>query len=123
MESDEDALQFDADAPEVQALLDHILTRASDATGGIEEDATLAGLQAIIDRWESQVENVKAAGGRLRYWKKAAPFGRTSPHLMCSAEESTGGAGQAWPTPGSMREVEPSSAFVLKTIPRRTGDQ
>ncbi|EMC2594288.1 helicase-related protein [Pseudomonas aeruginosa] len=123
MESDEDALRFDADAPEVQALLDHILTRASDATGGIEEDDTLAGLQAIIDRWESQVENVKAAGGRLRYWKKAAPFGRTSPHLMCSAEESTGGAGQAWPTPGSMREVEPSSAFVLKTIPRRTGDQ
>ncbi|AHY42781.1 helicase-related protein [Stutzerimonas decontaminans] len=123
MDRDEDALQFDADAPEVQRLLDHILTRASDATDGTEEDATLTGLQAIVDHWELQAENVKAAGGRLRYWKKAAPFGRTSPHLMCSAEESTGGAGQAWPTPGSMREVEPSSAFVLKTIARRTGDK
>lgn len=123
MEGDEDALQFNAEAPEVHTLLDRILTRASDATYGIEEDGTLADLQAIIDRWESQVTNVKAAGGRLLYWKKPAPFGRTSPHLMCSAEESTASAGQAWPTPGSMREVEPSSAFVLKTIPRKQGDQ
>lgn len=120
---DDDALKFDAESPEVQALLDRILTRASDATDGVEEEATLAGLQAIVDRWEIQVANVKAAKSRLVYWKKNAPFGSSSPHLMCSAEESTGAAGQAWPTPGSMREVEPSCAFVLKPILPRSGNQ
>lgn len=123
MSTDEDALRFNAEAPEVLALLDRILTRASEATGGIEENATLAGLQAIVDRWESQVANTKAANRKLLYWKRPAPFGRSLPHLMCSAEESTGGAGQAWPTPGSMREVEPSCAFVLKSITPRIRDQ
>jgi hypothetical protein len=123
MSTDEDALRFNAETPEVLALLDRILTRASEATDGIEENATLAGLQAIVDRWESQVANTKAAKRKLLYWKRPAPFGRSLPHLMCSAEESTGGAGQAWPTPGSMREVEPSCAFVLKSIAPRIRDQ
>jgi hypothetical protein len=30
-----------------------------------------------------------------------------------------GGEGVAWPTPNSMREVEPSTVFLLKRIPRR----
>jgi hypothetical protein len=123
MSTDEGALRFDAGAPEVLALLDRILTRASEATDGVEESATLAGLQAIVERWELQVTNTKAANRRLLYWKRPAPFGRSLPHLMCSAEESTGGAGQAWPTPGSMREVEPSCAFVLKSIIPKIRDQ
>jgi len=45
-------------------------------------------------------------------------FGTPQPHLMTSAEEGGRQTGLARPTPNSMREVEPSTAFSLKSFRR-----
>ena len=73
-------------------------------------------LEAIVAEWGRRSAEARATNTRLRYWIKPAPFGRTANHLMCSAEDSKPGESLAWPTPNTMREVEPSTAFVLKTF-------
>jgi len=92
---------------EVQPLVDWMKTRAA-RVDDQESAAVDAELQEIVNRW-LQRTNVKT------YWDDRKP--NTS--LLISAERAAelraaGRApGTAWPTPNSMRNVEPSTVFVL----------
>jgi hypothetical protein len=119
MVDDENALSFDAGKPGVGRLVDYLVTRARAASEGLEDAETRVHLDTIVATWNQRSAGSRVAGKKLRYWEKKAPFGRTAPHLMRAAEEMKGGEGVAWPTPNSMREVEPSTVFLLKRIPRR----
>lgn len=116
---DEGAAYFDPSDPVVLSILETIQRRVAAASDEIEASETSADLDAIVEKWSRRSDEAQSSSGRLRYWIKKAPFGRTAPHLMCSAEEASPGGSRAWPTPNTMREVEPSTAFVLKTIPRK----
>ena len=91
------------------------LARAGSASHGIEREETRGELADIIEQWARRSRD-GTAEGQLRYWERKAPYGRTSPHLMYAAEEGVRPGLLAWPTPNSMREVEPSTAFTLKKI-------
>jgi hypothetical protein len=121
LDGDEDALRFDPSNPVVKEIITSILARVSAASDGMEAADTRADLDAIVQEWARRSQDARSSSGRLRYWEKKAPFGRTAPHLMCSAEEGAASGSLAWPTPNTMREVEPSTAFVLKVIPRKSG--
>ncbi|WP_368622624.1 helicase-related protein [Paraburkholderia sp. BR13444] len=116
MSGDEDAVNFDGSDPIVQQLITDIVRRAATATDAQQAEDTAEDLQAIIDEWSHRSADARTTTGRMRYWIKKAPFGKTADHLMCAAEEAAPGGYQAWPTPNTMREVEPSSAFVLRTF-------
>ncbi|MBC5782652.1 helicase [Ramlibacter sp. USB13] len=119
LSDDDGAARFDPNDPAVGSILSIIGRRVAAATDPGEASDTIEDLRAEVEEWARRANEARATSGRLRYWIKKAPFGRTLPHLMCSAEEASPGARQAWPTPNTMREVEPSSAFILKTIPRK----
>ena len=114
MFNDEDAVSFDETNPAVLPLLQYIMDRVARASHGIETDDAQEGLDAIVERWAQRSLNGRRSGTRLLYWERKAPFGKTAPHLMISAEEGARVTALAWPTPNSMREIEPSTAFVLK---------
>jgi hypothetical protein len=118
MEDDEAAADFDATAEDVQDLISAIRNRARSASEGIEARETAEDLEAIVSEWAQRSQDARSGGSDLIYWERKAPYGRTRPHLMTSAEEGARPGGLAWPTPNSMREVEPSTAFALKTIRR-----
>jgi len=111
---DEDAINFDPASPDASRIIDRLLSRANAGTGGLETAATRADLAEIVNVWSRKRTRSRAEQKRLRYWEKRAPFGRTAPHLMRAAEAARAAGSDAWPTPNSMREVEPSTAFVLK---------
>lgn len=121
MTGDADAICLDQDADEVLELLGGILERASNALhdsvkeSASELDAIHAELESILGKWGRMAAIQADVAGQFLYWKKGAAVSRRIPHLMCSAEEASTGE-QAYPTPGSMREVEPSTAFVIKRI-------
>lgn len=119
---DEGAARFDPKDPVVASILDVIQRRVASSTDPQDSADTAAELRARIDEWARRSHEARTSSQRLRYWMRKAPFGKTLPHLMCSAEEAVPGGSQAWPTPNSMREVEPSTAFVLKIIPRKGGN-
>jgi hypothetical protein len=119
MDGDSDALDFDATDPEVRNLIDKVVRRASNSSDGVEAADTAADLAAIVREWTQRSSDTRAAGRRLLYWERPAPFGATLPHLMTSAEAGNRSTGLAWPTPNSMREVEPSTAFSLKRFQDR----
>lgn len=116
---DEAALKFDPAAPEVKRIVDRLLARASAGSSGLETIATRADLNDIVTVWKRRANQSISSSKRLRYWEKRAPFGNTAPHLMRAAEEARSAGSISWPTPNSMREVEPSTAFVLKTFRTR----
>jgi hypothetical protein len=118
MAGDEAARDFVADAPEVVLLLEAILLRAGSASENVEAGDTALDLRGIVKEWAQRSQDARASGKKLLFWERKAPFGATSPHLMTSAEEGGRRARLAWPTPNSMREVEPSTAFSLKFIKR-----
>lgn len=120
MVDDESAVSFDPVRPGVAKLVDYLVSRAQAATDGLEEDETRSDLNTVVTTWSRRAADSRAAGKKLRYWEKRAPFGRTAPHLMRAAEEMKGPESGAWPTPNSMRDVEPSTAFLVKRIQRRT---
>lgn len=119
LSGDDDAIRLNPGDPHVAALVASILARVSAASDGLELPDTRSDLDAIVLEWGRRSHEARTASGRLRYWEKKAPFGKTLPHLMCSAEEGAAARSLAWPTPNTMREVEPSTAFVLKEIPPR----
>lgn len=119
MDGDEDAVDFDAKAEDVRLLIAAIRQRADTASEGIEAEAAAEDIDAIVEEWAWRGAGARAAGTDLLYWKRPAPFGKTRPYLMTSAEEGGQPGTLAWITPNSMREVEPSTAFVLKSISRR----
>ena len=114
MSPEDAALQFRGDDVEVRTLVAAILNRAAASSGGVEEEETADDLEAIVRQWSQRAQDGRSAGGRLLYWERKAPFGRTAPHLMFAAEEGNRNTALSWSTPNSMREVEPSTAFVLK---------
>lgn len=118
MSGDGDAADFQAEAQTVQSLIEAIRNRANSASDGIEAEAAAEDLEAIVYEWAQRSQEARSGGGDLLYWERKAPYGKTKPHLMTSAEEGARSTGLAWPTPNSMREVEPSTAFVLKIIHR-----
>lgn len=123
MVDDESALSFDSGRSGVTKLVEYLVSRSKAASGGLENAETRADLNAVVDTWAKRSAISRAAGKKLRYWEKRAPFGRTAPHLMRAAEEMKGPESAAWPTPNSMRDVEPSTAFLLKRIQRRQENQ
>lgn len=120
MEADSAAADFDPHAADVLALVAAIRERARTASEGVEAEDSADDLGAIVEEWGMRSQNARVFGTDLLYWERRAPYGRTKPHLMTSAEEGATPGALAWPTPNSMREVEPSTAFALKSITRRT---
>lgn len=116
---DEAAVNFDRDDTLVGEIMSSVRERIVASADAGEAVSALADLNAIVEAWANRSADARSTESRLRYWIKKAPFGREAPHLMCAAEDGGGGARQAWPTPNSMREVEPSTAFFLKTIRRK----
>lgn len=115
MSEDADARDLDATNARVIELIDAILRRSDSASAGIEAADSAADILAIVHEWTQRSSDAQGSGTQLIYWKKGggASF-RSPPHLMTSAEEGTRPTALAWPTPNSMREVEPSTAFALK---------
>jgi hypothetical protein len=118
MAGEDAAINFDANDAEVAMLVEAIAQRAASASEGVEGADAAADLGAIVQEWGQRVRNSRTARKRLVYWKRKAPYGQTQPHLMRAAEEGGRAIEAAWPTPNSMREVEPSTAFVLKRLGR-----
>lgn len=114
MDNDAAARDFQANDEEVRAVIEAIRARAASASCQIEGAATSTDLEAIVLDWAQRSQDAQSGGSQLVYWEKKAPYGRTLPHLMMSAEDGGRGTQLAWPTPNSMREVEPSTAFSLK---------
>jgi hypothetical protein len=113
------ASRFDPGMPGVSEILARITARAAAVAVGVDGDEAADDVAAIIARWSRRAAEGRTSSTRLDYWEKPAPYGKTAPHLMCSAEEGGEGSRLAWPTPNSMREVEPSTAFILKRISPR----
>ena len=118
MDDEEAAREFDASDTVVETVLAAIGRRAHSASRGIEGDESEADLEGIVRKWGERSRASRAAGTALLYWERKAPFGRTKPHLMTSAEEGRKPGRTGWPTPNSMREVEPSTAFALRLAGR-----
>jgi len=118
MTPEDAAVQFRPDAPGVQDLVSAILDRARSSSHGIEEEETGEDLEAILRRWAQRAQDGRSGRSDLLYWEHKAPFGKTKPHLMFAAEEGNRNTALSWSTPNSMREVEPSTAFLLKRFRR-----
>lgn len=114
MSDDDAAIAFSPSGPQVKEIAQFIVSRADSSSEGIEGEDTRESLDELIRNWERKSAASLASGNPLRYWERKAPFGRTKPHLMTSAEEGKRPGQTAWLTPNSMREVEPSTPFVLK---------
>lgn len=113
MDDDEAAKAFDPSDPAVLNILEAIGQRARSTSNGIEGDDSILDIEGIIRKWGDRSKSARDSGKALLYWERKAPFGNTRPHLMASAEDGVRPGRTAWPTPNSMREVEPSTAFVL----------
>ncbi|MCY3688590.1 MAG: helicase-related protein [Gammaproteobacteria bacterium] len=118
MDKDEAAMDFDPSDAKVQNVLSDIRARARSASEDIEGDGSALDLEGIVRKWSERSQNSRNAGTSLLYWEKKAPFGKTRPYLMTSAEEGNRPGKTGWPTPNSMRDVEPSTAFVLRLAGR-----
>jgi hypothetical protein len=114
LRADDAAIDFVAADAEVQRIISYLVSRAKGATSAAGDANIRAELDGIAAEWERKASNARAANRKFNYWEKPAPFGKTSPHLLCSAEEMTTSGSNAWAAPNSLREVEPSTAFVLK---------
>lgn len=112
--SDDAAIAFDGTDATVGKIVQHLIRRARTATDGATDADIRAEIEDIARDWERKASNARAAGRKLNYWEKPAPYGKTSPHLLYSAEQTLTASAGAWPAPNSLREVEPSTAFVLK---------
>lgn len=117
------AIAFDSSEARIREIIEFIVARADASTGGVESADTRDSLNQLVADWARKSSASRAGGKPLLYWEKKAPFGRTKPHLMTSAEEGARPGLSAWVTPNSMREVEPSTAFVLRQVGRRTNGE
>jgi hypothetical protein len=111
---DEEARDFDPNHVLVKEVVDFLVERARLASDGVEDAETRQELERIVKRWAKRAAEQRATGKKLRYWEVPAPPGRVPPHLMRDAEKMRRTDTPAWPTPNSMREIEPSTAFVIK---------
>jgi Helicase conserved C-terminal domain len=81
-----------------------------------ERDAVRLHLRNLLDQWEQRCSQWAArAGSKPGYWKESSP----EDSLLISAESYVSRVaagmpgGDVWPTPNSMRDVEPGSPFKL----------
>lgn len=116
MESDDAAGRFAHGSEAVKGIVKTIRDRAFSASGNVEGEDTIDDLAALIEDWSNRSSDSSATGKPLRYWDPGSGFTQTSDYLMRSAEDGRGTNKKSWPTPNSMREVEPSTAFMLKNI-------
>ena len=124
MQDDDAAKDFTMGDSFVDQVVDFLSERATSSSKGIEGIETREDLKRIVDRWARRASEQRSTGGKLRYWERTAPFGKIAPHLMRDAEKAKRSDTPAWATPNSMREIEPSTAFVLKEFytPRTDGE-
>jgi hypothetical protein len=115
MSADEAASQLQHGDARVAAILDELVRRCRVGSAGIEHGETEEELQEILDFWEARAADARATKRKLRYWERKSKFGNASAHLLRPAEEAGDPASLAWAAPGSMREVEPSAAFVMRS--------
>jgi hypothetical protein len=97
------------------AIVKNFVKRSGIASDGLEDADTARELADLVARWEQRAAESKATGKRLVYWERKTRFGNASQHLLRSAEEGSKPGVRAWAAPGSLREVEPSTAFMLKS--------
>jgi hypothetical protein len=115
MSDDDAAALLQPNDPNVKRIVKEIARRCKAGSSGLEDSETVSELQEIVDFWETRAADARATGKRLLYWQKSTRFGNSSPHLLRSAEEAGDPGSLAWAAPGSLREVEPSAAFILRT--------
>jgi hypothetical protein len=109
---DSDAVRFEVD-PEVEAIVASITRRAEEGGEGLESEGTRLDLERIVAIWSERSVTQRASGGDLVYW--APRFGAPAKlHLMRDAERTRQSDTASWATPNSLREIEPSTVFVLK---------
>ena len=113
LEEDGSAISFDSSNARVREIGDYLVRRARSATSNATDAHIRAEIDEIAADWERRASDARAANRKFNYWEKSAPFGKTAPHLLRSAEQLSSNT-SAWATPNSLREVEPSAAFVLK---------
>jgi hypothetical protein len=101
--------------PTMAAIVKNFVKRSGIASDGLEDADTARELADLVARWEQRAAESKATGKRLVYWERKTRFGNASQHLLRSAEEGSKPGVRAWAAPGSLREVEPSTAFMLKS--------
>jgi hypothetical protein len=111
---DDAAINFVAGDASVQSIVAYLVRRARSATAAATDADVQAEIDEIAVEWERKASNARAAGTKFRYWERPAPYGKTVPRLLYSAEEMKAPGSGAWPAPNSLREVEPSTVFVLK---------
>ncbi len=119
------AISFDPEDETVSQIREWIQRRAGSCDLAHAPSADVVNeLDQIIERWRCRAGACLAGQDRLEYWATLQPHNNTptNPHLMRSAEEEMVDE-RVWPTPNSMREVEPSAYYVLWPNPRRKGDR
>lgn len=116
MGDDDAAGRFSRRNETVSEIIRVIRDRAFSASGNVEGEDTVNDLDALIDEWASRSSDASSTGKALRYWDHGSGFSKAGNYLMRSAEDGRGTGRKSWPTPNSMREVEPSTAFMLKNI-------
>ena len=107
------AAEFDPNDPLVGQIKEWIMQRAT--RGGaihVSPDDIRDELDGIIARWATRARKFRG-NIKFEYWATTRPFDNrpVNPHLMRSAEDPVIDAG-VWPTPNSMRDVEPSAYYV-----------
>jgi hypothetical protein len=107
LQDDADAIAFDPDSPDVKRAIEYVVRRCLNATSDVPEPEIRAHVMSIVERWAKRTNAAK-----LSYWAKINPVtGKPMGlHLMRDMEEVWRDP-QVWPTPNSMREVEPSAFF------------
>ena len=109
------AVDFDESHAMVAEIRDWIRRRA-DSCDLINSSAidVEGEVDQIIDRWQSRAASHRSSGQRLEYWATLRPNDNrpTNDHLMRGSEEENTDP-QVWPTPNSMREVEPSAYYIV----------
>ena len=113
---DEAAIDFVASDPAVQNIVEYLIQRARKATSAATDADVREEIEEIATEWERKASNARADGTRFRYWEKRAPYGKAAPHLLYSAEEMKMPGSGGWPAPNSLRDVEPSTVFILKKL-------
>ncbi len=112
LRGDADAVRFEVD-PEVETIIANIAHRAEEGGEGLESGGTRLDLERIVSIWSERSATQRTAKSDLVYW--APRFGAPMKlHLMRDAERTRQSDTASWATPNSLREIEPSTVFVLK---------
>jgi hypothetical protein len=87
------------------------------ASGALPADPYIVAgeLDSVVERWSHRANEARVASRKLEYWATPRPFDNTpvNDHLMRAAEDPDASNNPwVWPTPNSMREVEPSAYYV-----------